>query len=76
MAIVWDNSRSRVQRRNAFTGAAGDHSGRVRRKRSGRTGLRGVRAQPAGRTAAFTRVRARQPRPLPSTARRLAVTLA
>ena len=30
----------------------------------------------AGRTAALTRARARQPRPLPSTARRLAVTLA
>ena len=51
---------------NALTGAAGDHSGRVRRKRNGRTGLRGVRAQqgeqqhsPASEVANRGRSRAR-----------------
>ena len=51
---------------NALTGAAGDHSGRVRRKRSGRTGLRGIRAQqgeqqhsPARELASRGRSRAR-----------------
>eukprot|EP00966_Prymnesium_polylepis_P187894 4355569-Prymnesium_polylepis.3 len=80
MAIVWGNSRlracrgeTRSQGLRAITAAQGRG---CRRKRSGRTGGSGVFGRSRARTAALTRARARQPRPLPSTARRLAVTLA
>eukprot|EP00966_Prymnesium_polylepis_P263172 6078756-Prymnesium_polylepis.1 len=55
MAIMWDNSRLRVQRRNTLKGAAGDHSG------ANAAGARGSGVCGRSRTIGRAHLRANSP---------------